>query len=82
MDMSCQGDGLCSLALVSVMEPADLRHSDDIALVRHLHGPGFRTVHFELQVRSRAVVVLDVVFENPSEMILAEDDDVSHGSSR
>ena len=47
MDMSCLGYVLCSLAFVSVMEAADLGHSDDIAFVGHLGRPGFRAVHFE-----------------------------------
>lgn len=76
MDMSCLGCDLCNSAFVSMMEPADLRYRDDIAFVGHLRRPGFRAVHAERQVRSRAVVVFDILSENPPEMILAEDGDV------
>ena len=59
------------------MEPAGLCNRDHLAEFGPLHRPGRRTVHLEASVAAPAVIVLEIVGEQPSQMALAEDDDVA-----
>jgi len=49
---------------------------NDIASLRRLHSPGLRAVHLQGLVAAPAVVVGEVVLENPSQMPLTENHDV------
>jgi hypothetical protein len=56
------------------MKPANHRELDDLPLVWRLHLPRFRGVLFQRQMRPAAVIVDEVISENPAQVILANDD--------
>jgi hypothetical protein len=56
------------------MKPANHRELDDLPLVRRLHLPRFRGVLVQRQMRPAAVIVDEVISENPAQVILANDD--------
>ena len=49
---------------------------NDLASLRPLHSPGLRAVHLQGLVAAPAVVVGEVVLEDPSQMPLTENHDV------
>lgn len=63
-------------AFVSMVKPANLGHCDDFSVVRRLNRTIVGTVHSQRQVRSILVIVLDIIAESPTQMRLAQDDDV------
>ena len=69
----CRSGGV---AFVSVVKPADLRKRYDSALVWCLNRACDWAVHLKRQMRAARIVISDVVSNDPSKMIFAEDDDV------
>src|SRR6266478_3212281 len=61
---------------VAVVESADLRQRNDLAMRGWLDGPRLRGVFGESQVRTRAVVVAEVIAKTTTQVSLVEDDDV------
>jgi len=63
-------------ALVSMMQPADLRQLNHPAEFGPVRRPGFRRIAHQREVAASPVVVLEVPGQDPEEMNLAKDDDV------
>ena len=59
-----------------MVEPADLGDLDHITEVAGLDRPRDRRIHFQREVRSPTVIVAKVIADEPSQVMLAEYDDV------
>jgi len=59
-----------------VVESADLRQRNDSALFGWLHGARLGRVFFERQVRTRAVIVMEIAAETTTQVSLVQDDHV------
>jgi hypothetical protein len=62
--------------LVPVMKPANLRYRDNDSAFRRLHGPRFRRVLDQGQVRPGLVIIRQERFHVPVQSGLVEDDHV------
>ena len=70
------GSLLCGLPFVAVVQPADLAGGDDLPLAPILDFTTLRAIHLQREVGSRTIVVLDIRFQDTSQMALVEDDQV------
>jgi hypothetical protein len=61
-----------SQALVVAVQTGSLDHLNHLAKIRRLHRSGLRAVHLQGLVAAPAVVVGEVVLEDPSQMPLTE----------
>ncbi len=59
-------------AFVAMMEPADLRQSDNLAFIGRLDRTGQRAVHLKRQMSATSIVVRDVPSKNLPQMGFAE----------
>ncbi len=59
-DCAARESGSHSEALVAMVKPADLRNRDHLAAVCRLAGARIRAVFVELEMGTRAVIVIDV----------------------
>lgn len=57
-----------------MMESANHWDFNDLSMVKRLHRSRFRGVFLQRQMRSAAVIVGEVISENPAQVILVEDD--------
>jgi hypothetical protein len=73
-----EGRGGCSGsdAFVAVVKPADFRQRHDLARAGRVDRSQFRRVLAQRQMRSRPMVVDEVGFQDPVQVLLTEDDDV------
>ncbi len=65
-----------SRAAIAMMQPANLRNSDDLATVWRLDFARDRRVAAKRKVRPRLVIIGQVIGENPPQMALVEHDDL------
>jgi hypothetical protein len=70
-----------SCATIAMMQPADMRNSDDSTSEGRFNIARNRGVPIEREVRSRVVVVLEVRTEDSPEMRFVKDDDMIHAFS-
>ena len=63
-------------SLVVPVYTAGFSYLNDLAKIGRLHGPRLRAVHLQGLVAAPAVVVGEVVLENPSQMPLTENHEV------
>ena len=75
-DVEAERRRLSRAAGVAVVESADLRKRNDLAMRGWLDGTRLRRVFGESQVRTRAVVVAEVIVKTTTQVSLVEDDDV------
>ena len=61
-------------AAVLVMEPAEMRKSDDVARVRRMNGPWLRALLAQRQMSSRCVVEDHVRMNHATQMSFVEND--------
>jgi hypothetical protein len=59
-----------------VVEAIHFRHRDYLATVRRLERVWHRTIHLQGKMRPKAVIIGQVICQQPPEMRLAEHDDV------
>jgi len=59
-----------------VVESADLRHLDDIAMLGWLEGAWLGSILLECEMRTRLAVIAEVTPETTTKVSLVEDDDV------
>jgi hypothetical protein len=75
-DRAALESGLGGEALVAMVKPADLRNRDDLAAVRLLDGSSIRAVFVERQMRTGALVVVDIRGKNAAQMALVDHNDM------
>jgi hypothetical protein len=63
-------------SLVVPVQAAGLADLNDLADLGRLHSPGLRADHLQGQVTTPAVVVGEVIFEDPPQMPLTEHQEV------
>ena len=59
-----------------MVESADLRHLDDIAMLGWLEGAWLGSILLECEMRTRLAVIAEVTPETTTKVSLVEDDDV------
>ena len=66
----------CRLTSVTVMQSAQPRQGDEVALVWRFDGSGERTILFQRPVRTITMIIAQVVRENAAQVFFVENDDV------
>src|SRR5262245_66539172 len=59
---------------VTMMQPADLRDCDDLALLRRFDLSRSRRVPLQCLMRSGVVIIIDVIPQGPAQVIFTDDD--------